>query len=196
MQLIKDYEIKIHELLQENKRLIQEMQYSNLSNILEKKINSMNDEKQKMQIEVRGFMDQKSNLELSLHNLKHEMALKDNIIGSYKSQFQNLETEFKTKLVEMELSQKNSLNNEINGQCKVRQERDSLYEEVQMLKETLNKCQHEHEENQTVQQDISTFHQLYENQRIENQDLKKMLLSKQRQLEMIDRSYQDHEAEK
>lgn len=196
MQLIKEYEQKIHELLQENKRMQHEMQFSQLSVILEKKINKLNDEKQKMQIEVRGYMDQKTHLELALHNLKHEMALQDNVINSYREQFENLEIEFKTKLIETEQNNKRALNEEINCHSLIRQERDSLYDEVQVLKDTLNKCKNEGNHIETVAEDISTFQQLYENQRYANEEQQRMLLSKQRQLEMVDRNYQNHEAEK
>lgn len=68
LELIKSYEGRINELLRENKRLTGELVSEHREQVFDKKVKNLENQKLKMQIEVRGYMDSKESLELAIHN--------------------------------------------------------------------------------------------------------------------------------
>jgi hypothetical protein len=68
LELIKSYEGRINELLRENKRLTVELGSEHREQVFDKKVKNLENQKLKMQIEVRGYMDSKESLELAIHN--------------------------------------------------------------------------------------------------------------------------------
>ena len=68
VELIRSYEGRIGELLRENKRLSLELGSEHRERVFDKKMKNLENQKLKMQIEVRGYMDSKESLELTIHN--------------------------------------------------------------------------------------------------------------------------------
>jgi hypothetical protein len=115
--------------------------------------------------------------------------LKDDVISAHDGKLSVIEVEYGTKITGLEVDFRQRLQNEINCHSLIKQERDALKDEVENLKSLIEK--YKREVDHDIGGDVDTWHDLYENMKHENEEIKRLLVHKQRELEIQNRRCQE-----